>query len=110
MLRSHLCAKRKRDSAQPQERRRRGGAGQEINCGLNEPFVDGCALSGLRASPTPSAPNKVPSEHFFDGAATPPLPRRGIFASHAFILDGNSHRPPRPVEAASLYGYPGGAV
>src|SRR5262245_11303830 len=27
---------------------------------------------------TPSAPSKVASRHFIDGAATPPLPRRGI--------------------------------
>ena len=27
---------------------------------------------------TPSAPSKEASRHFIDGAATPPLPRRGI--------------------------------
>src|SRR2546425_7752888 len=27
---------------------------------------------------TPSAPDSVASQHLFDGAATPPLPRRGL--------------------------------
>src|SRR5437667_9480046 len=46
------------------ERRRRGGAGQENYLWLERT--------------TPSAPNKVPSGHFLDGAATPPFPRRRL--------------------------------
>ncbi len=37
---------------------------------------------------TPSAPSKR-TGIFFDGAATPPLPRRGFFASYRFILNSS---------------------
>src|SRR6266702_7024675 len=38
---------------------------------------------------TPSAPSKR-TGIFFDGAATPPLPRRGFFASYRFILNSST--------------------
>ena len=38
---------------------------------------------------TPSAPFKR-TGIFFDGAATPPLPRRGFFASYRFILNSST--------------------
>ena len=41
---------------------------------------------------TPSAPNKVPSGNFIDGAATPPSPRRGLRASPT-IFQGYAKKP-----------------
>src|SRR6266571_3029914 len=38
---------------------------------------------------TPSAPFKR-TGIFFDGASTPPLPRRGFFASYRFILNSST--------------------
>src|SRR5262249_27079601 len=46
---------------------------------LNEPLLDGCALSGLRASPARPLHKRWLRTIFLDVAATPPYPRRGFF-------------------------------
>src|SRR5438093_5949162 len=38
---------------------------------------------------TPAAPAKE-RDHLLDGAATPPLPRRGVFVSYRFILNSST--------------------
>src|SRR5213593_4646106 len=75
------------------ERRRRGGAGQENYLWLERT--------------TPSAPNKVPSGHFLDGAATPPFPRRGLrsprFSLNSWSQGGLRVRVPEVVEIFQGY-------
>src|SRR6266404_4403648 len=60
-------------------------------------YVAECVLKhGARAT-TPSAPFNVASQHFIDGAATPPFLRRGVHSANSFTaVPGKigGHRPP----------------
>src|SRR5207245_6953082 len=49
----------------------------------------GIALDSNFFTASPSAPFKG-TGIFLDGAATPPLPRRGVFASYRFILNSST--------------------
>ena len=51
--------------------------------------------SSLLTNTTPSAPSKVASQHFLEGAATPPQLRRGTFGFPQFIRTFFSRRGPR---------------
>src|SRR6266850_7615879 len=68
-----------RNSAFP-SLKRRGGCASKKKTRSNRSGADGVVILGkccfLKRSPgltTPSAPSKVASQHFFEGAATPPL-------------------------------------
>src|ERR1700704_6502129 len=97
MLRSHLCAKRKRDSAQRQVMER-----TEWSLIHN---VSECVLKMARERP-PRLRRFDASRHFLDGAATPPheegnnpLDQQFIHSSYERRISGG-HSP--PLQASSI--------
>src|SRR2546427_9606079 len=79
-----LAAKRRKKIAQKQAPPLGKGGVDATSRNIPVPLkgADGVVRSNSKTisleRTTPSAPDLVASQHLFDGAATPPLPRRGL--------------------------------
>ena len=66
--------------------RRRGGSFKPPIIGkLNEPLLDGCALSGLRTSSARLRPAKEASQHFPNGRSHPSFSKEGNQSTFSMI-------------------------